>query len=218
MSDTIKAQQVRDRIFEVISDFEKNIRVQKDDDWKVCICCLYFTIIAYAESILTLYEEDMGIAIPVILRSMIEACVDLSILCEDRNYLKNMDAAFHSQFIRKSENIPEWQEEKAESEARIDQLKSEGSSSLSIFKKFKRASMEEIYKDIYSYLCQETHNNYVALYNRHLRGNQDDASYNVMRFAPRPSDYEKILNIKFLEHILLWINHAAESINEALGN
>jgi hypothetical protein len=124
----------------------------------------------------------------VILRSLLEACVDLRNVAHDAAYLKNMTAAQLGQQARGyrearrpgAEDNPYFrtlrssgEERAAEITAELEALREEGFEELSIRERFERAGEGNRYTSVYYLLCLDSHHNLGALERRHLIREKD---------------------------------------------
>ncbi|MEX2693860.1 DUF5677 domain-containing protein [Rhizobium mongolense] len=145
------------------------------------IVSLYATIIEQTQDAIVLHRSGQHVTLDIILRATLEAFVDLENLCSDDTYLNHMKASFHEQWIKLAqhgvaggnpflqgfENNPEAAALLAQHRVDLDALSL--TPPLSVYERFCRAGMEDIYRSVYNSLCNETHNNIRALTNRHLR-------------------------------------------------
>lgn len=123
----------------------------------------------------------------ILLRSAMEAHVDLINLSNDDTYLLSMYAVYHKEWIKltgegvKGDN-PFLTSFKDNQEAKTQLAYHERE--LAAFKatrdiptnldKFKMAGMEDIYRSAYNSLCNDSHNNIRALTRRHFRLSEGD--------------------------------------------
>ncbi len=149
------------------------------------VMSLYCTIIEQTEDVIALQQAGKHATLDIILRSTLEAYVDLANLCNDKSYFDHMKAAYHKQWIKLAKHgvaggnpyLKSYEENPAalellkQHEAALDHLAA--TPPLSVFDCFRRADMEAVYRSVYSSLCNETHNNITALINRHWRSEGD---------------------------------------------
>jgi Family of unknown function (DUF5677) len=182
------------------------------------VICLYGTILETIISCLTLAKEQQLMTIPILLRSVSEAYVDLVNLINDESYPYRMLATFLKEEIRLLKNSlgnesnpfllnvsDDPTEELQESEARLEQLKKEGKKPIQVLDKFKLAGWENEYQSVYWVLCNHSHNNISALESRHIEKRGED--YEVVLFKDRglsnPRPYFDVLNAILIQSSML---------------
>lgn len=158
------------------------VKFDKRNPWHRTLISLYCAIIEYSDSLLHLIDNNKPIAIPAIFRSLLEAYVDFKNLAQDSNYLNQMEASYHSQWIKlfreasngenpylsglnEQVNLKEQMER---TEKALSRLKKSGHSPLTALCKFEKAGMAEEYKSIYNDLCSDSHNNIRSLVDRFM--------------------------------------------------
>jgi hypothetical protein len=138
-------------------------------------------------------DRDHAIGIPILLRSMKEATVDLSNLLGDTGYLQNIEAANLKQIIKLLDAAAadnpklaglineERVQDHAAYRARYAELRAKGRRALGFEDRFRRAGELDEYNSRYAYLCLDAHNNIAALAERHI-GEHPDGSPRVSIF------------------------------------
>ncbi|MGR9168849.1 DUF5677 domain-containing protein [Rhizobium sp. KDH_Rht_773_N] len=169
------------------------------------IMSLYASIMEQTYNALVLLRADQHATLDIILRSTLEAYVDLINLCNDPEYLKQMQASFHDQWIKlaqygvrggnpfliKFENSADASQRLAEHQAELAAL---GVKPMSIYEKFRLAGFEQIYQSVYNSLCNESHNNIRALTLRHFRFDANENPQLVMFAEPSPDSLNGTLS------------------------
>jgi len=151
---------------------------------------LYGSIIELTGSVILLLNSKLGTGVPILLRAILEAYVDLFNLINNAQYgynlevsylkewLKILEEASHGkneylQFIADEPTLPEtidsWRKKKKS-------LEKKGYRSLRIEQKFKQAGMQKEYKSLYNMLCSDAHNNLRSLVDRHIEREETDFS------------------------------------------
>jgi hypothetical protein len=118
--------------------------------------------------------------IPVVQRSMLEAVVDLKLLCDDPGHLEQMQYDNAKQYLRVFREFRADEAAQFDDDAKMvldgaieieraifDRLESEERAKSSIRRKFERAGMLDLYRSVYAYLCSFAHNNVNMLRQRH---------------------------------------------------
>jgi hypothetical protein len=150
----------------------------------------------YASSVLV--REDIAIGIPILLRSAIEAYVDLENLAKDRLYGNYLRAAELREWIKildeaKSENNAyltgltgdgNMDHSRSQWKSELDKLKQNGYRPLQNNTKFIKANLCMEYKSVYYDLCCHSHNNLRTLQSRHLIYSVDEKDFNVEYHYP----------------------------------
>lgn len=168
------------------------------------VISLYGSIIELSSSIKVLYQSGHLTAIPVLLRTILEAFVDLCNLCQDPKYGYSLIMNSHNESLRflkaaqNDQNIytnmiaqdPNIDEHIANFEAKIDALKTNGNKRLNVRERFEKADMGDEYQTIYSMLCTASHNDIRALRTRHLVIDGKSFSLEVFKKEDTQAMYE----------------------------
>lgn len=176
------------RAHDEFQTFSQQIQFDKEHPQHRNIIALYGSIIELTGSAILLVDRRLITGVPVILRSILEAYVDLFNLAENSaygyaleiSYIKEWLKILHeakggqneylaaiSQASSLDGSISSWQRKK-------QQLEAKGHRSLRIEQKFQRAHMEKEYRSIYNSLCCDAHNNLRSLIDRHIELGQSD--------------------------------------------
>ena len=143
---------------------------------------LYGSIIELSSSLNPLLVSEHYSAIPVILRSILEAYVDLENLCKDPKYGYSLEIKYiveSLRFLKEARNeknayldiiaqAPDYDERLLSMEAEKKRLIDIGYKDLNKFERFSKAGMENEYRTIYNWLCCASHNDYRVLRDRHF--------------------------------------------------
>ena len=149
---------------------------------------LYGSLIEFVGGICTLLEKQATIGVSSLLRSFLEAYVDLENLLQDPGYVKNMEASNSAEWLKilkaakaggnpylaGIEASPDLDEQIRKHETSIQNLKKEGRSVLNVFERFRNAKMEEEYRSLYNMLSSDAHSNMRALMGRHVEPTTKD--------------------------------------------
>lgn len=159
----------------------EQIKFEKRSSLHRTIVSLYATIMEQTQDAITLQQAGKHATLDIILRSTLEAFVDLVNLCRDDTYLGHMQASFHEQWIKLAEQgvaagnpfLKDFHND-PKAAAQLDEHKADlaalsDTPPLSVYERFRRVGMEDAYRSVYNSLCNETHNNIRALVSRHLR-------------------------------------------------
>ncbi|WP_027665302.1 DUF5677 domain-containing protein [Rhizobium leguminosarum] len=159
-----------------------SLKFDKRSEVHRTLVSLYATIIELTNSAIIIREGGAYTGMDILLRSAMEAHVDLINLANSNEYLKAMLAVYHKEWIKlagdgvKGENpfliyfkdnpeaLKKLEYHKAELKAFTDV-----SAIPSNYDKFKAAGLEHEYRSIYNSLCNDSHNNIRALTSRHFR-------------------------------------------------
>jgi Family of unknown function (DUF5677) len=144
---------------------------------------LHATIIEQFSACILLAQFDEANTIPIILRSMYEAVVDLDNLLRDAGYLERMEGANIEQTLKimKGRELRAHFKEAREEDfdqlgARLTELVQKGKGPLSIRARCETAGRLGEYEGIYGLFCLDTHNNASALFERHISELPDGSS------------------------------------------
>lgn len=168
------------------------------------VISLYGSIVELSSSIKELYVAGHYSAIPVVLRTILEAFVDLRNLCKNPKYgysltinsskesIKFLKAAkddknVYAEMIARDPNIDK---EISDYEKQVESLKHKGSKGLNIREKFDEAGMLDEYLTIYNMLCASTHNDIRALRARHIVIEKGSFSLEIFKHEDSESLYE----------------------------
>lgn len=190
------------------------------------VIALYGSILEFASSIILQTKYGPKTALPIILRSLLEAYVDMLNLCADpkygytlevsaeKNTLKFLREAAKGQnpYLEKVSATSNLQDNIRQHEQRLAAMKEKGGVILKIEDKFRRAGLTHEYTTIYAELCSHSHNTIQALRGRHIEMNENN--YGVI--------FYRLTSLDEVEHYLgiactLLLN-ATESVHAFLNN
>jgi hypothetical protein len=166
----------------------QEIRFDKEHALHRHVIALYGSIIELTGSAILLVDKRLLSGTPVLLRSILEAYVDLCNLIEnprfgyalELSYIKEWLKILHeaqggrNEYLLAISEAPLLPDSIAQWQSRKRKLEAEGHRSLTIEQKFQRIGMEKEYKSIYNSLCCDAHNNLRALVDRHIEIGQAD--------------------------------------------
>lgn len=194
MSD-VKVEELRVLISQILDNFEF-MKFDKFHPWHRGIVCLYCSVVEYADSIYRLCEAERIFSVPLILRSMLEAYVDLENLSNEPNYgnhLKSNDlkewlklageaAGNDNPYLSGVSDATGFVDQVQNWEDQFSKLKTEGYPPLTQFQKFERAGRMQEYKSLYNQLCGFSHNSIRALEDRHVEIEADNKNFSIVMF------------------------------------
>jgi Family of unknown function (DUF5677) len=130
--------------------------------------------------LMALWNEPTGI--PILLRSMYEALVDLDNLVHEAGYHCRIEHANIKQTLSLMRSGPlrdvflkDRKQDYDQLIARLEELENEGKASLPIWKRCLAVGRIDEYDSLYALFCLETHNNASALAERHVSESDDGA-------------------------------------------
>lgn len=155
---------------------------------------LYGTILELSSSLIPLYKTEHYSGIPILLRAILEAFVDLENLCRDPKYgysltignikesLKFLRVAIDDDNVYMSliAQAPDLNDRIAALESEMEGLKAKGHQGLNKRQRFIKAGMEDEYRTIYNTLCSAAHNDLRSLRSRHMV--IDEGSFSIEYF------------------------------------
>jgi hypothetical protein len=158
---------------------------------------LYGSIIELSSSLIPLLNSEHFSAIPVLLRSILEAYVDLENLCRDPKYGYSLEIKYlieNLKFLKEARNeknaylniiaqAPDCEERISKMEAEINRLIQLGYKDLNRFERFSKAGMKNEYRTIYNWLCCASHNDYRALRDRHFEVGEQGSTIHFFKEA-----------------------------------
>lgn len=148
----------------------------------LALAALYGTIVEQIETVHFLLTNNKYPAIQNILRSVMEACIDLQNLCEVPGYLDRMEFTYFKDlkalldagltrdnpFAITLRTLPFTPQQLVMATSELARLKTANVKALTIREKFELADKLDEYEVLYKVFCGETHNNISALTRRHL--------------------------------------------------
>ncbi len=189
------------------------IKFDKKHSLHITLISYYGSIFELTGSCISLIQNELFISIPIVLRSILEAQVDLVNLINDPEYgytlrfsflnesLKLFDEAQNgNDLLEDIATTPNFDENHLNFKREKDLLKSKGYKLLTNEQKFKKAGMMTEYNSIYNRLCCDSHNNLSALGKRHLRSEEDDIS---VVFYKTPKTVDIIFYIAIITEIFI---------------
>ncbi len=169
---------------------------------QTCCICLHGTIIEHSSAIILLLKNKNWSPIPSLLRTTLEAFVDLKCLVQDERYLSNMVLAdLHEKkkliskaiktghtnlYLEGISEIPDIDGFLTSIQSEITKLSDDDTKYLNIWKRFKTAKLEDLYTSVYADLCQHCHNNLSKLQQRHLVETNGEFHVNYFRIWDTP--------------------------------
>ncbi len=178
----------------------RTLRFNRRNPQHVCAVALHATLLELCRGFALLLRDGDRTGPPLLLRTALEAYVDLVNVVQDADYVANLQAAWQKerlkivrsaaasattagnpylQRIAESENL---HEARAAIETELDALRSRGRGALSVRERFERAGELDRYVSVYAQLSWRSHNNLPALESRHIE--QTDGDYKVVVFQP----------------------------------
>ena len=109
------AKQCEDTLASVLGlamHFLKTLSFNRKDPQQLYSVCLYTRLIEIASGCKALLEKNSLVGIPIFLRSMFEADIDLTNLMKNRDYSKRMYASFLNEKLRLTKEAASSKEEK----------------------------------------------------------------------------------------------------------
>jgi hypothetical protein len=177
------------------------VKFDKHDPQHLAAICLYATIFQSVSDCFRLVEEPATVAVPIIMRSMLESYADLCAVIQDRDYPKKMLATFHQEQRKHLEDMLKFPGNPfhadvathidpgvklKEVQVESDKFRKEKHFPLSVFERFKLAGLSDLYRTVYWQLCLDAHNNIAALEQRHVR-RETGSDFEVDIFAENSS-------------------------------
>ena len=197
----VKQIEFLEHIKDEVLQYTSSLRFNKSNHQNLYSIALYGSILELTSACIILIKEDIPIAVPILFRSILEAHVDLTNLCNDASYSLNMEAIDLKEWIR---ILGEAGEEQNPYLASISQLKdrnnvlitwekdlkdlrTNGHNPLDVLARFSKAGMEKQYRSIYNMVSSHAHNNIRSLIDRHI--NIQDGTFSVNYFKSKDSSY-----------------------------
>jgi len=184
--------------------FLEKVHNNKKNGQQLTVICLFSRIVELAASCKALLEKNALAGLPVLLRSMFEADIDLTNCIKEKNYLKNMYASLLKEKIKRlKESFPEkdnpylkpidgtdsLKNELESTENEYETLKKDGYKPIGIKERSEKAGKLAEYHSIYNILCLETHNNIASLEKNYIEHYNEKDDYQVAIFKEKKEDY-----------------------------
>jgi Family of unknown function (DUF5677) len=155
------------------------LRIDPHDSAQLHAVAFHGTITELFGACLVLAEDrDHAIGIPILLRSMQEALVDLDNVVNDAGYVENIEAANLKQILKLLNSaktnpmlaglLEQHPKDADELWAELHARNARGKRSLKIYDRFVMAGMQNEYDGLYALLCLDAHSNSAALADRHI--------------------------------------------------
>jgi hypothetical protein len=175
----------------------------KDDEQRGIAVTLYASILELTHDALWLIKGDRFSGVPILLRTMVEACVDLKAVVNVPRYAKFMESTwvFEEQrklkhvlnlesleFLVPPERISQLKNDKDAAAKELEDLKSKGFNGLNKKDMFEKAELGDWYSPMYATLCAHSHNGPDALLQRHFKENSDGEYVHGTDWDPKHID------------------------------
>lgn len=202
------------------------LRFDKTEPHQLYTVCVYGTILEIAYGCLALLKEKQITALPILLRSLLEAYADFRANVEDPGYYKNLYAAFLKEKLRLVKNAERGRQnpylaglvqvldidtEKSNLESEMEKYKKENRGPLENRERFEKGKLEYEFQSMYWLLCLHGHNNLSALEDRHIQ--KQDGDYNVTLF--KEEDPEDL--VRYLDTLIATLIDSTGRIHKLLG-
>jgi hypothetical protein len=161
----------------------KSLSFNRKDPQQLFSVCLYTRLFEIASACKALLEKNALIGIPILLRTMFEADIDLTNLMKFRDYSKRMYASFLKEKLRLTKEAASSKPnpfltgvrakrnptvDLKETQDELDRLAGERNGPVDIRCRAELADKLDEYLSIYNMLCLDTHNNIRSLEEWHL--------------------------------------------------
>lgn len=179
----------------------KTLRFDSRNPQHIVAVSLHGSVLERARGIMTLLENRDATSAFVLLRSLLEASVDLFNLVADPKYVEFMHCALLNQQRRVLESgvraravnpyLAEFAEHSTDVQAALMRVRAELKEleargvkrPLKVSERFERASRLDLYQGPYAYLCWHSHNNINILEERHLQQTPSGLTVQYFRAA-----------------------------------
>lgn len=207
-------------------DLSQHFRFDVKHPFHRNLVALYGAILEYADTLVHLIDSGKTVAVPVVMRSLIEAFVDFKNLADDANYGNTMEASYHREWLRVLKNadaaenpylamigkMPELEEQIKEHEVTLERLKGRGFGPVSNRDKFDKADMLEEYLSIYNFLCSHSHNNIRSLNERFMEIDHENEKLHMVFFRdPDEGEFDH-----YLETAVHYLKLASRNLHRIL--
>ena len=174
------------------------LKFNKIHPWHRNLVLLYLTMLELTGAVCILIREKIGIAVPILLRSLVEADLDFINLAKNRRYGYHMRASElkewikilkgakggRNNFLKDISHVAGLDATLENWETELNHLKGKGYKPLSPAEKFVKAGLNAVYESVYNDLCCDSHNNIRALTSHHLNILPGKTDFQVEVYAP----------------------------------
>ncbi len=210
-----KCEEALSSVLGLALHFLETMRFNQKNPQQLILVCLYARLLELATACMALQEKKALVGIPVLLRSMFEADIDLTNLMKMPDYYKRMNASFlkeklrvtkeaassrPSPFLEAIRHNRDSKKDLREIQAELDRLIEEKNGPINIRCRAELAGKLDEYLTNYSMLCLDTHNNIRSLKEWHVEKLPGD-EYRVVLFKQSTADIAFAL--LYVSHILL---------------
>lgn len=183
------------RAYEGALDAMPAINFDSNNPQHVLGLSLYCSIVELCPSVLLIVQKGQFIAVPHLIRAMLEADVDLINTLEDKHYHNHLGANYSQRmigivqrahnsgdvpFLSAAGGIDEIRKFLGQKRKELAELKSEGFPPLNVGERFEKANRSSEYVSVYSFLSGFSHNDISALEDRHMDAESD--GYKIVIF------------------------------------
>jgi uncharacterized protein DUF5677 len=159
--------------------FSQEFKFDGNSAYHISIVSFYGSILELTESCIVLIENNVTIAVPIIIRSILECYLDLKNMTGDINYGYHLRMNFLHESTRFSSSNKNLLMENSDFKRTHDlqcqeykELEKNGYSRIKVYKKFELADMLHEYNSFYNRLCADSHGDFSALSERHLSNDE----------------------------------------------
>ncbi|MBY6194579.1 hypothetical protein KUV78_12330 [Marinobacter hydrocarbonoclasticus] len=183
------------RAYEGILASVETINFDSNNPQHVLGLSLYCSLVELCPSLLLIVQKGQFIAVPHLVRAMLEADVDLINSLQDEDYHNHLGANYIQRMIgivqraHNIEDVPflsavggidELRKFLGQKRKELADLKGKGFPPLNVGERFDKANRSSEYVSVYSFLSGFSHNDISALEDRHMRAEGD--SYKIVLF------------------------------------
>jgi hypothetical protein len=200
--------------FQVAEEALETLKFDKSNEVHRVLVSLYASMLELAQSAIVLFEAKSHTGIDILLRSVVEAFVDIANLANTPAYIGVMQAEYHREWLKLAKGGIDTDNPYLayfrDNPAAVAKLKDHESALRAIsaktpprskLEKFQAAGMEYEYRSIYNSLCNDSHNNLRALTARHFRKITED-EFEIVVFA-QPNENDIIVSLDTLTLFLM---------------
>jgi len=200
------------------SKFEFN----SDDDAILHIFTLLSSSIELLDNMYVLALNESKIGIPILLRSILEASVDIQFILINKDNYKRIEienillwkgivecAYKDNEYLKNIRNRPEFKKESKENSDKLKSLKNNNIIKADISTKFENTIYADAYNSIYAVLCSHSHNGVSAQNERHITIENGKSRVNMFK-ETSIEEYDH-----YLFMAVFFVFYSIYSINEA---
>lgn len=217
--------QFLNKLHDDLTEHVKGFSFDKNHPWHRNLVCLYLSILELSKSIIILFESNVTVAIPSVLRTILETYVEFINLINDKTYGYYMEAAHEKKtwlklleeadkrdniYLADLSKLPDLSQRVESTKKSVEDLQAKGYKPLLAKDRFKKAGLMDVYNSAYNTLSADVHSNIQALLDRHIE--IENGNFNVILYKGMSSDESQM----YINWVSNYLTECSVDIHELL--